>query len=42
MLGTPQPWLVTMVTSTRPGKELLGEQHSSNSGPAFPDKIKMG
>lgn len=41
MLRTPQPWLVTIVTSARPGKELLGEQCSSKSGPTFPEKINM-
>lgn len=41
MLGTPQPLLVTTVTCARSGKELLGEQRSSKSGPAFPDKINM-
>lgn len=39
MLGTLQPLLVTTVACARSGKELLGEQHSSKSGPAFPDKI---
>lgn len=38
-LGTPQSLLVTVVTCARSGKELLGEQRSSKSGPAFPDKI---
>lgn len=41
MLGTPQPLLVTTVTCARSGKELSGEQRSSKSGPAFPDKINM-
>lgn len=40
------PWhstaLVSIVTSARPGEELLGGQHSSKYGPAFPNKINMG
>lgn len=39
VLGTLQPLLVTTVACARSGKELLEEQHSSKSGPAFPDKI---
>lgn len=39
MLGTPQALLITTVTCAKSGKEFLGEQHSSKSAPAFPDKI---